>query len=468
MRRTSWRALLTLVIAVRGDVRGDGGVRRPVTAAARQARRARARARRTASHRPPPAAKVPTAVGSRRRGGDRRPARHAGRDRHAAPRRQRRRRRGRGRRRARRDRAVLGRHRRRRLHGHPHAARAGHDDRQPRDGAGRDASRTRSSRTAPPLAFNDARFSGLSAGVPGTVAGWEQALERYGTHVAAARRCSPGIDVARKGFVVDQTFFDQTHADRRLLQRRPVDGRDLPRPRRHAARRRHRAAQPGHGARVRDDRALRRRAASTAGRSPRAMAEAAQHPPIAADANHVWRPGLMTERDLARYTRARARSRRGSATRASTCGAWARRRAAARPSARSLNILEGYRPARRRPRRRRCTATSRRRATRSPTAAVPRRPGLRRRAAALPAVRPVRGEAPRADHRDGRERRPSPRGDCGPAGAAGADGRRGPVDDAPDRRRRRRHGRLLHVHDRVDRRQRHRRARAGASCSTTS
>ena len=33
----------------------------------------------------------------------------------------------------------------------------------------------------------------------------------------------------------------------------------------------------------------------------RAMAAAAQKPPIAADANHVWRPGLMTERDLARY-----------------------------------------------------------------------------------------------------------------------------------------------------------------------
>ena len=32
-----------------------------------------------------------------------------------------------------------------------------------------------------PLAFNDARYSGLSAGVPGTVAGWATALDRYGT-----------------------------------------------------------------------------------------------------------------------------------------------------------------------------------------------------------------------------------------------------------------------------------------------
>src|SRR5512132_3089347 len=31
------------------------------------------------------------------------------------------------------------------------------------------------------LAFNDARWSGLSAGVPGTVAGWDKALDRFGT-----------------------------------------------------------------------------------------------------------------------------------------------------------------------------------------------------------------------------------------------------------------------------------------------
>ena len=31
------------------------------------------------------------------------------------------------------------------------------------------------------LEFDDARYSGLSAGVPGTVAGWDRALRRYGT-----------------------------------------------------------------------------------------------------------------------------------------------------------------------------------------------------------------------------------------------------------------------------------------------
>ena len=59
------------------------------------------------------------------------------------------------------------------------------------------------------LAFDPARWSGLSAGVPGTVAQWDQALDRYGT-MSLRKVLQPGIDVARRGFTVDQTFFDQT------------------------------------------------------------------------------------------------------------------------------------------------------------------------------------------------------------------------------------------------------------------
>ena len=60
-----------------------------------------------------------------------------------------------------------------------------------------------------PLPFDDARYSGLSAGVPGTVAGWERALDRYGSW-PLRRVLRPGIRVARHGFEVDQTFVDQT------------------------------------------------------------------------------------------------------------------------------------------------------------------------------------------------------------------------------------------------------------------
>ena len=60
-----------------------------------------------------------------------------------------------------------------------------------------------------PLDFNSARFSGLSAGVPGTVATWVRALHRYGT-MSLGEVLEPGIEVAREGFRVDQTFVDQT------------------------------------------------------------------------------------------------------------------------------------------------------------------------------------------------------------------------------------------------------------------
>ena len=60
-----------------------------------------------------------------------------------------------------------------------------------------------------PLPFADARWSGLSAGVPGTVAQWDEALDRYGSK-RLGKLLQPAIVVARRGFVVDQTFFDQT------------------------------------------------------------------------------------------------------------------------------------------------------------------------------------------------------------------------------------------------------------------
>src|SRR5215207_7888880 len=59
------------------------------------------------------------------------------------------------------------------------------------------------------LPFNDARWSGLSAGVPGTVAGWDRALRRYGTW-PLGRALGPGIAVASDGFTVDRTFVSQT------------------------------------------------------------------------------------------------------------------------------------------------------------------------------------------------------------------------------------------------------------------
>ncbi|WP_101783946.1 gamma-glutamyltransferase [Nonomuraea indica] len=57
--------------------------------------------------------------------------------------------------------------------------------------------------------FEEGVTSGLSAGVPGTVAQWDVALRRFGT-ISLRQALQPAIEVAAKGFVVDQTFADQT------------------------------------------------------------------------------------------------------------------------------------------------------------------------------------------------------------------------------------------------------------------
>ncbi|MEU0566632.1 gamma-glutamyltransferase [Nonomuraea sp. NPDC005983] len=59
------------------------------------------------------------------------------------------------------------------------------------------------------IPFEEGVTSGLSAGVPGTVAQWDLALRRFGT-LSLKRALQPAIEVASKGFVVDQTFYNQT------------------------------------------------------------------------------------------------------------------------------------------------------------------------------------------------------------------------------------------------------------------
>ena len=51
--------------------------------------------------------------------------------------------------------------------------------------------------------------SGVSVGVPGTPATWERALERWGT-LSLSEALDPAIEVAADGFVVDETFRQQT------------------------------------------------------------------------------------------------------------------------------------------------------------------------------------------------------------------------------------------------------------------
>jgi gamma-glutamyltranspeptidase/glutathione hydrolase len=59
------------------------------------------------------------------------------------------------------------------------------------------------------LPFNDVVQSGLSVGTPGTPRTWEKALADYGTK-SLSEVLQPGIRLAEDGFVVDETFRDQT------------------------------------------------------------------------------------------------------------------------------------------------------------------------------------------------------------------------------------------------------------------
>ncbi|GEL97456.1 gamma-glutamyltransferase [Cellulomonas terrae] len=63
-----------------------------------------------------------------------------------------------------------------------------------------------------PIPFADAVTSGLSVGVPGTPRTWATALEQWGS-LDLRRALRGATDVARRGFVVDQTFVDQTTAN---------------------------------------------------------------------------------------------------------------------------------------------------------------------------------------------------------------------------------------------------------------
>jgi gamma-glutamyltranspeptidase / glutathione hydrolase len=150
-----------------------------------------------------------------------------------------------------------------------------------------------------PLAFNDARYSGLSAGVPGTVRGWEEALRGYGT-MSLRKLLKPAIQVARTGFVVDQVFFDQTLGNVDYFDDVPstrelyLDPDGTPHDVGTVFRNPDLAGTYKRLARLGANGFYR-------GAIAEAIVDAVRQPPVAADANHVWRPGLMTLRDVERY-----------------------------------------------------------------------------------------------------------------------------------------------------------------------
>jgi gamma-glutamyltranspeptidase/glutathione hydrolase len=68
-----------------------------------------------------------------------------------------------------------------------------------------------------PVDFDTAVASGAAVGVPGTVRGWHEALQRYGT-MSFKQVLAPAIDVATKGFPVSETFHKLTAENERKFQ----------------------------------------------------------------------------------------------------------------------------------------------------------------------------------------------------------------------------------------------------------
>jgi len=65
--------------------------------------------------------------------------------------------------------------------------------------------------------FDTAVASGAAVGVPGTVRGWHEALQRYGT-MSFKQVLAPAIDVATKGFPVSETFHKLAAENERKFQ----------------------------------------------------------------------------------------------------------------------------------------------------------------------------------------------------------------------------------------------------------
>jgi gamma-glutamyltranspeptidase / glutathione hydrolase len=191
------------------------------------------------------------------------------------------------------------------------------------------------------LGFSAARYSGLSAGVPGTVATWDEALDRYGSK-SMRRVLQPGIDVARRGFAIDQTFFGQTQDNLDYFEDVPstaaiyLDPDGTPRDVGTIQRNPDMA---------RAYERIGRRGADGFYEGPiaEAMAEAVQDPPALPDEDHIWRPGVMTDEDVDDY---RAVWREPTRVRYRGLDVWGMGPPSSGGSTvgEALNILEGYSP----------------------------------------------------------------------------------------------------------------------------
>ncbi|MFG3301842.1 gamma-glutamyltransferase [Micromonospora chersina] len=153
-----------------------------------------------------------------------------------------------------------------------------------------------------PYRFDEARISGLSVGVPGTLLTWQDALERWGTR-SLAQLLTPAARVAEDGFPVDETFAGQIAGNQAAFgQFSSTSALYLPG-----------GQPPAVGSTFRNPdlaetyRLIAKRGTDVLyrGEVGRDVVATVQHPPVAAQPVGSWpypiRPAGMTAADLAAY-----------------------------------------------------------------------------------------------------------------------------------------------------------------------
>ena len=184
--------------------------------------------------------------------------------------------------------------------------------------------------------FEKAVASGAAVGVPGTVRGWHEALERYGT-MQFKQVLAPAIDVASKGFTANETFSHLTRENERKFQQFSTTSA--------LYLRNGKAVTPGTQLRNPDmakayrEIAARGYKAFYEGPMAHAIVGAVNQPPVAKGAS--VRPGRMTLADLANYE-ARIRQPVVSSYRGYAIYGMPLPSSGGVAVAEALNILEGY------------------------------------------------------------------------------------------------------------------------------
>ena len=190
--------------------------------------------------------------------------------------------------------------------------------------------------TGAPIPFDERVTSGLGVGVPGTIRGWEQALDRFGSK-PLSELLQPSIRLAARGFVVDQTYRQQTldnlarfrdfTSTRKTFLRKgnaPAVGSTFRNPNLAAT---YSRVAEGSGS------------AFYSGRTAQAIVDTVQNPP-AVETRKV-RPGLMTTKDLSDY-RSLERAPTESSYRGLQVYGMGPPSSGGSTVGEALNILEGY------------------------------------------------------------------------------------------------------------------------------